>query len=283
MDDDRSFPTMIIPNGTEITVSDRGQLAIKTPGNLVIQNPGTYSMIECTKGSIRIDANVKVETVSVQVADTCCVAGNLTAWQVKAKRVVLEKGSQAFVMVLQTDNLELDKQARLVGNFGSEQELYLMLSRFNNQLRDLPQALSPGEHGVAEIPATTASARLPHPHTAPVTVAPLPSAPPKSAHEAAAGAPPPDDLEHQRQEESDVVALLRVMLQRELLRSEVPEAARADLAGLLTVLKPGELPGIEEAYLRARSRLGVTSQELHGAFARFDRFLAVRRPWPARH
>jgi len=34
MDEDRNFPTMIIPNGTEILVNGHGQLAIRTPGNL---------------------------------------------------------------------------------------------------------------------------------------------------------------------------------------------------------------------------------------------------------
>ena len=285
MDDDRTFPTMIIPNGTEITVNDRGQLAIKTPGNLVIQNPGTYSVIECTKGSIRIDANVKVETVSVQVADTCCVAGNLTAWQVRAKRVVLEKGSQAFVMLLQTDNLELDKQARLVGNFGTEQELYLMLSRFNNQLRELPQALSPGDMPAAEIPATTESARNLRGATVSATTT---EAPPLTGTPTVAAPPPAPgplatDDEPARQEESDVVALMRVMLQRELLRNETPGVGRDDLSALLAVLRPGQLASIEEPYRRARSHAGALSLEIRGAFERFDRFLAIRRPWAGAH
>jgi hypothetical protein len=47
MDEVKNYPTMIIPNGTEITVNERGQLSIRTPGNLVIQNSGVYSMIEC--------------------------------------------------------------------------------------------------------------------------------------------------------------------------------------------------------------------------------------------
>jgi hypothetical protein len=271
MEEERSFPTMIIPQGTEITVNDRGQLAIRTPGNLVIQNPGTYSLIECTKGSIRIDAGVKVETVAVQVADTCLVAGNLTAWQLKARRVVLERGSQAFVMLLQAETLEIDKQSRLVGNFGSEQELYLMLSRFNNELRELPQSLTPGDRPVAEIPAMVEPPRTaPQEPAAAASVGaqtqPIPTAPVRSDDRLA-------------QEEADVVALLRVMLQRELLRNGLAPEAREDLSGLLVVLKPGELAGVQQAYLRARGRMALTSPELRGAFERFDRFLAIRRPW----
>ena len=46
MEESKNFPTMIIPSGTEISVNEQGQLSIRTPGNLVIQNSGTYSVIE---------------------------------------------------------------------------------------------------------------------------------------------------------------------------------------------------------------------------------------------
>jgi hypothetical protein len=39
-----SAPTMIIPKGTQIEVDQHGQLSIRTPGNLVIQNSGIYEM-----------------------------------------------------------------------------------------------------------------------------------------------------------------------------------------------------------------------------------------------
>ena len=48
--DQSNFPTMIIPRGTEIRVNQHGQLSIKTPGNLVIQNSGLYSELESTNG-----------------------------------------------------------------------------------------------------------------------------------------------------------------------------------------------------------------------------------------
>ncbi|NWG00679.1 MAG: hypothetical protein HXY19_07015 [Thermoanaerobaculaceae bacterium] len=144
MENERSFPTMIIPRGTEITVNEQGLLSIRTPGNLVIQNPGNYSMIECGNGSVRIDPNIKVEAVTIQAADTCLIAGTLTAWRVKAKKIILEKGAQAFIMLQESDALELDRSARLVGNFASEDELYLMLGRFRRQLRELPAAVSGG-------------------------------------------------------------------------------------------------------------------------------------------
>ena len=66
--DPGNFPTMIIPRGTEIRVNNHGQLSIKTPGNLVIQNSGLYSELESTNGSIRIEENVTVEAVSIKAA-----------------------------------------------------------------------------------------------------------------------------------------------------------------------------------------------------------------------
>ena len=74
MEEAQNFPTMIIPNGTDVSVNEHGQLSIRTPGNLVIQNSGVYSVIESGAGSVRIDPDVKVEAVSVQAADSCFVA-----------------------------------------------------------------------------------------------------------------------------------------------------------------------------------------------------------------
>ncbi len=56
-------PTMIIPAGTEIEVDAHGQLSIRAPGNLVIQNSGSYGKLESIGGSIRIDQGVEVEAV----------------------------------------------------------------------------------------------------------------------------------------------------------------------------------------------------------------------------
>ena len=68
MEESKNFPTMIIPNGTDISVNEHGQLSIRTPGNLVIQNSGVYSVIESESGSVRIDPDVQVEAISVVAA-----------------------------------------------------------------------------------------------------------------------------------------------------------------------------------------------------------------------
>jgi len=133
-----NFPTMIIPRGTEIRVNAQGQLSIRTPGNLVIQNSGNYSEIESTNGSIRIDENVTVEAVSIRAGQACFIQGTLTAWRVHAKKITLEDRAKAFIMLQESESLELSRTARLVGNFANEKELFLMMGKFTGQLKELP-------------------------------------------------------------------------------------------------------------------------------------------------
>lgn len=131
-------PTMIIPGGTQIQVDAHGQLSIRTPGNLVIQNSGAYAVLESVSGSIRIEPQVSVEAVTVRCAETCFVQGSLTAWRVVAKTLHLEGEAQAHVVMQETERLEVGRNARLVGNFTSEKELFSLFSRFTRQLRALP-------------------------------------------------------------------------------------------------------------------------------------------------
>jgi len=131
-------PTMIIPAGTEIQIDVHGQLSVRTPGNLVIQNSGHYGEIESVGGSIRIEANAEVEAVSVRCAETCYVQGSLTSWRVKAQSLHLEERAQARIVLQDTNTLEIGKNAQLVGNFSSEKELFLLFSRFAQQLRSMP-------------------------------------------------------------------------------------------------------------------------------------------------
>src|SRR5438132_5346335 len=136
--DQSNFPTMIIPRGTEIRVNHHGQLSIKTPGNLVIQNSGTYSELESTNGSIRIEENVTVEAVSIRAAQSCFIQGTVTAWKVRARRITLEEKAKAFIMLQESEALELSKTSRLVGKFANEKELFLMMGKFKAQLKELP-------------------------------------------------------------------------------------------------------------------------------------------------
>ncbi|MBV8519835.1 MAG: hypothetical protein JO197_20760 [Acidobacteria bacterium] len=157
--DQTNFPTMIIPRGTEIRVNQNGQLSIKTPGNLVIQNSGVYSEIESTNGSIRIEENVTVEAVSIRAGQACFIQGTLTAWKVHAKRISLEDRARAFIMLQESENLELSRTARLVGNFANEKELFFMMGKFSPQLKELPGSVdmssAPREVTTGEVRPTT--------------------------------------------------------------------------------------------------------------------------------
>ncbi|MEM1181103.1 MAG: hypothetical protein AAGM22_22365 [Acidobacteriota bacterium] len=149
-------PTMIIPSGTEIQIDVHGQLSVRTPGNLVIQNSGHYGEIESVHGSIRIEANAEVEAVSVKCAETCYVQGSLTSWKVKAKSINLEEQAQARVVLQETEAVEIGRNAKLVGNFSSEKELFLLFSRFAQQLKSLPFYFDRGKEQPPALSATEA-------------------------------------------------------------------------------------------------------------------------------
>lgn len=244
MAENQALPTMIIPQGTEITVNDAGQLAIRTPGNLIIQNPGNYSHIVSTSGSLRIDPNVKVDAVTVQVADTCFIAGSLTAWHVRAKRVVLERGAHAFIVIRDSEQLELDKSARLVGNFASEKELYLLLGRFSQQLQALPQGLSPaGKEPVAEVAAQNAVEALP----AAQEKAPAePVASGSTEEEAWKTSVPPHESSVQTW--ANLLAYLETVLVKEMASADLSPGARAGLHRALTAVRGGRPDDVREAF-----------------------------------
>lgn len=131
-------PTMIIPRGTQIEMDADGHLTIRSPGNLVVQNSGKYGTLESLGGSIRIDRGVEVEATTVRCAETCYVQGFLTAWKVMARSLQLEDHARAHVVLQETERLEIGRDARLVGNFSSEKELFGLFSRFAQQVRSLP-------------------------------------------------------------------------------------------------------------------------------------------------
>jgi hypothetical protein len=169
--DQANFPTMIIPRGTEIRVNQNGQLSIKTPGNLVIQNSGVYSEIESTNGSIRIEENVTVEAVSIRAGQACFIQGTLTAWKVHAKRITLEDRARAFIMLQESEQLELAKTARLVGNFANEKELFFMMGKFSPQLKELPGGVDVSSASPREIPERSVQAKITS------SAAPMPASP----------------------------------------------------------------------------------------------------------
>ncbi len=256
MNEEKNFPTMIIPSGTEIGVNEQGQLSIRTPGNLVIQNSGAYSLIESAQGSVRIDPGVKVEAVSVLAAESCFVAGELTAWRVKARKITLEKNSQAYIMLQESEQLELDRSARLVGNFASDKELYLMLGRFSRQLRQLPEGLSPGEAGGEPFLAPGSPGEE------------EPNVAPDGEDE------PPAE---RRQQEQEVLSLVKVVLERELGRAELVDPARSALESLLEMVQGNHTDRLRNSYAYLLSQVTGPSAELGRVREMLDRLFAGRR------
>jgi hypothetical protein len=236
--DQSNFPTMIIPRGTEIRVNQHGQLSIKTPGNLVIQNSGLYSELESTNGSIRIEENVTVEAVSIRAAQACFIQGTVTAWKVRAKRISLEDKARAFIMLQESESLELAKTSRLVGNFANEKELFLMMGKFTAQLKELPGSVDM-------------------------------SSPTPLAEGVRTGIQAP---QQPRDEGAEHLRSAQAILERETSRTDlVPSEAEA-LREVLYALRERNLPRIANVYRDAFMEVKAPSDALRQALDHLDRY-----------
>lgn len=240
--DQANFPTMIIPRGTEIRVNAHGQLSIKTPGNLVIQNSGNYSEIESTNGSIRIEENVTVEAVSIRAGQACFIQGTLTAWKVHAKRIALEDRARAFIMLQESEHLELAKSARLVGNFANEKELFFMMGKFSPQLKELPAAVDMGGSQPREISDRPTTMKIP-------AVTPL----------------PPAQEEHLR--------AAQLLIERELMRSEITSSDTEALREVLFGLRERNLQRVTSIWRDAFGELGTRTDGLRQAYEHLQQAL----------
>lgn len=237
--DQSNFPTMIIPRGTEIRVNQHGQLSIKTPGNLVIQNSGLYSELESTNGSIRIEENVTVEAVSIRAAQACFIQGTVTAWKVRAKRISLEDKARAFIMLQESESLELAKTSRLVGNFANEKELFLMMGKFTAQLKELPGSVD--------------------------MASPTPLAEGVRAGIQAPQHPPRDEgAEHLR--------AAQAILERETSRTDLAPSEAEALREVLYALRERNLPRIANVYRDAFTEVEAPSDALRQALDHLDRY-----------
>jgi hypothetical protein len=236
-----NFPTMIIPRGTEIRVNHQGQLSIKTPGNLVIQNSGNYSEIESTNGSIRIEENVTVEAVSIRAGQACFIQGTLTAWKVHAKRITLEDRARAFIMLQESEQLELSKSARLVGNFANEKELFFMMGKFSPQLKELPGSVEVHSPQQIEQPAGSTTQRS-MPALNPDLVA----------------------VENLKSAQS--------LLEREIGRTDLAPSEAEALRELLYALRERNLARVGSIYRDAFSELSAPSATLQQAFEHLEKY-----------
>jgi hypothetical protein len=250
--DQANFPTMIIPRGTEIRVNAHGQLSIKTPGNLVIQNSGTYSEIESTNGSIRIEENVTVEAVSIRAGQACFIQGTLTAWKVHAKRIALEDRARAFIMLQESEHLELAKTARLVGNFANEKELFFMMGKFSPQLKELPGAVDMGGSQPRELPAERPTTmKIPAVNTMP------PAAVPNTGQE-----------EHLR--------MAQTLIEREVIRPDLTPSETEALREVLFGLRERNLQRVGSIWRDAFGELATRTDGLRQAFEHLQQALENR-------
>jgi hypothetical protein len=246
--DQSNFPTMIIPKGTEIKINQQGQLSIKTPGNLVIQNSGIYSELESTNGSIRIEENVHVEAISVRAAQACFIQGTLTAWRVHAKRIALEDRARANIMLQESEQLELSKTSRLVGNFANEKEIYLLMAKFSPQLKQLPSAID------------VHSAESPFEATNPALRISPATPPPAQAGEF------PEPLRH-----------AQILLENEIRRPDLDPRSAEILRELVFSLREQDQHRVAAVYRDAFAELGTASSEaIRSAYNLIDQHYTSR-------
>ena len=269
-----AMPTMIVPPGTQIQVDPQGQVSIRTPGNLVLQNSGAYATLESVSGSIRIEPAVHVEAVTVRCADTCLVQGTLTAWRVTARMLHVDSDAEARVVMQETEKLEVGKNGRVVGNFRSEKELYDLFSRFAGNVRALPSPLV-GEEPHAEVEEAPVDAEVTtaapasgngRPQAAdsePFTLGvelddeheddddltpPRPLSRPAAVGSPSAATLPPVDL-------PDGLALALLLLEQEGAPPSTAPGARRSLGELVRLLREGDVETLRHTYKTLFARL----------------------------
>jgi hypothetical protein len=258
-----AVPTMIVPPGTQIQVDPQGQVSIRTPGNLVLQNSGSYATLESVSGSIRIEPAVHVEAVTVRCAETCLVQGSLTAWRVVARMLHVDTDAQAHVVMQETEKLEVGKNGRVVGNFKSEKELYGLFSRFASNVRALPAPLT----GEEPVPATLEAEVEPRASNgSPAAIV---------ADHYRAGDDFDDEVEYAAASEEappmpaaelpDPLHLALLLLEQEGGTQAAPPAARRSLAQLVRLLRDGDVDTLRHTYKTLFARLAGSGEGVRRA------------------
>jgi hypothetical protein len=271
---DSAAPTMIIPRGTEIEVDAHGQLSVRAPGHLVIQNSGSYGTIESRTGSIRIDHGVEVEAVSVRCAQDCFVLGSLTAWKVTARTLQLEETARANIVLQETERLDVGRGARLVGNFDSEKELFVLFSRFAREFRSLPFFLdrreAAPEAGRREIaggrPARGGEAAG-EPGTARRLAGAEAAGGEAAGREANDDVPVPVDL-------PEPLFFALVLLDRDAARGDYGHSSQRVLGQLVELLQEGDLETLQATYRTLLGRIVEPRQDVRRAAELIDGWFA---------
>lgn len=271
-----AMPTMIVPPGTQIQVDPQGQVSIRTPGNLVLQNSGAYATLESVSGSIRIEPTVHVEAVTVRCADTCLVQGSLTAWRVVARTLHVDSDGEAHVVMQETEKLEVGKNGRLVGNFRNEKELFDLFSRFAGNVRALPPFTGESPHAPitvdAEVQSASSAASNGHeaaaaPAGEPFTIGdelddeddePLITEEGGAPHAAADRTAAPVEL-------PDALELALLLLEQESAAGTTAASGRRSLAELLRLLREADVETLRHTYKTLFARLAGGSEAVKRA------------------
>ena len=125
-----------------------------------------------------------------------------------------------------------------------------MLGRFSRELRDLPNGIFAGDETGARIPARASE-------TNPAAV---PSEEPFVAPDGEDEPTP-----QRRQEQSEVISLVRVILEREIGRAGSEGGGRDALARLLELIRSNDLEKLGEEYRYLISQVDTPTEELERA------------------
>lgn len=125
-----------------------------------------------------------------------------------------------------------------------------MLGRFSRELRDLPNGIFSGEGAGARIPPRTAGQRPS-------------SSPPEEPFVAPDGEGEPTP--QRRQEQSEVISLVRVILEREIGRVGSEGSGRNALERLLELVRSNDLEKLGEEYRYLISQVEHPTEELERA------------------
>jgi hypothetical protein len=249
---------MIIPLGTEIRADAHGQLNIRTPGNLVIETSGHYGILESLNGSIRIEPEAEVEAVQVRCAEACYVQGSLTAWKVSASSLQLESQAKASIVLQDTKELSIGKGAQLVGNFSSEKELFVLFSRFADQLKAMPLFTKRG----GEAPELTEGGE-PETLTLPTNSEPEePRVEPEAAHQLDSELPDP-------------LFFALILLEREFARSAYGPSSQRVIEELIKLLQERDLEALSLTYRTLNGRIVEPGSDVQRAHDLMDSYFSA--------
>jgi hypothetical protein len=177
----------------------------------------------------------------VKAAQACFIQGTLTAWRVNAKKIALEDRARAYIMLQESEQLELSKGSRLVGNFANEKEIFLMMGKFTSQLKELP--------GNVDMHAPTALSESRTISSAPPVVSPSPV--------------PSNELPAPLQQALGI-------LEREIRRPELDAHSAEVLREIVFSLLEKNVQRTQLIYRDAFSELTTPSETLHQAYELLD-------------